>query len=656
MLSTNKGIKKFTPILWVVLIGMVLGYGSGIIFYKQKGVRDIVVARVDKVPIYFNEYRLKLMDVQFQIEKLKYFAQTKGITPEMFLALTGFGDPSQLAMKEVISDKLLDKISKAFNLYLDPSYFSEKMLRDIPYQLLDQQGFINQKYYREYLNRLNLTVEEYETLKENDIKKTLIRQFIKNSGYAPQQYLRDAFYKSKLKKSFYVLDIPFERFKNEAVNEKVSDEVVKKFFERQKEDYRISEKRSAEYWIISSKMYESKIDISDQIIEAFYEKNKSTQFRIPPEISIRKILIKRPSSELIDESRKAMEKMKNIQQKVEANPEKFAELAKKYSEDTTASKGGFIDYFKRGTYDADIEKEAFKLKEKNQISSVISTKEGLVIIQLVDRKAAKDKPFSSVRDEIVKSLRQKKAVNQVRSDLETILHLVKDQSGAIDTFVKEKGFKTEKTGFLERNEAGYELIATLSRKIFDKKNVSENFGFFEFEGNYILFKEVAREISKIPALEKIRSKVEDDYFIGKADEKAKHFATDLKVSLLSKKKSIEALSKEFKLKLHSTGLIKVSDKIEGIKNSESLVDKAFDLIDSNLVFLEKIGNNYYLVQLEKVEDVSEAMIIKGVKELDAGERESINSFYLEAFIASLVRAAKIEKYEESLQNFNGIGY
>ena len=201
---------------------------------------------------------------------------------------------------------------------------------------------------------------------------------------------------------------------------------------------------------------------------------------------------------------KAMEKMKNIQQKVEANPEKFAELAKKYSEDTTASKGGFIDYFKRGTYDADIEKEAFKLKEKNQISSVISTKEGLVIIQLVDRKAAKDKPFSSVRDEIVKSLRQKKAVNQVRSDLETILHLVKDQSGAIDTFVKEKGFKTEKTGFLERNEAGYELIATLSRKIFDKKNVSENFGFFEFEiDNILLCTPFIHNISFVPLCQQV---------------------------------------------------------------------------------------------------------------------------------------------------------
>jgi SAM-dependent methyltransferase len=73
----------------------------------------------------------------------------------------------------------------------------------------------------------------------------------------------------------------------------------------------------------------------------------------------------------------------------------FAELARQYSDDSTAANGGDAGFFERGTMAPEIERIADALK-KNEVSDIIPTKFGHLMIRLVERTAAGIPPLPEV--------------------------------------------------------------------------------------------------------------------------------------------------------------------------------------------------------------------------------------------------------------------
>lgn len=85
--------------------------------------------------------------------------------------------------------------------------------------------------------------------------------------------------------------------------------------------------------------------------------------------------------------------------------EDFAELAKQYSEDPSASRNaGSLGFFKRGQMVKPFEDVAFAMEKPGQISEVVKTPFGYHIIQYQDRQSAEQIPFESVRDRIIEKL------------------------------------------------------------------------------------------------------------------------------------------------------------------------------------------------------------------------------------------------------------
>ncbi|RJO60772.1 hypothetical protein C4544_04425, partial [candidate division WS5 bacterium] len=103
-------------------------------------------------------------------------------------------------------------------------------------------------------------------------------------------------------------------------------------------------------------------------------------------------------------------KANEVLAKVKAG-EDFAELAKKYSEDSTASKGGDLDFVKKGQLVPEFEDALWKLTAPGQTSELVKTVYGYHIIKLVEikgeeRKAShiliKTKDYETWLDEEVK--------------------------------------------------------------------------------------------------------------------------------------------------------------------------------------------------------------------------------------------------------------
>jgi peptidyl-prolyl cis-trans isomerase SurA len=95
---------------------------------------------------------------------------------------------------------------------------------------------------------------------------------------------------------------------------------------------------------------------------------------------------------------------------------KFDDLARQYSNGPTAQQGGDLGYFKRGMLAKAIEDQAFSLKS-GQYTSVIQTKQGFLILKVLDHTQAGLPPFEKVEDQIRENLYMRNIQPELRKYL-----------------------------------------------------------------------------------------------------------------------------------------------------------------------------------------------------------------------------------------------
>src|SRR5713226_2818209 len=131
--------------------------------------------------------------------------------------------------------------------------------------------------------------------------------------------------------------------------------------------------------VISSEVG-SHITVSDEEITKYYEAHKS-EFVRPEQVALREIVVntegKKPE-ELPDLKKKAETALKRVQ-----DGEDFGEIAKRLSDGSTKSQGGFLGIYKRGELSKELEDKVFKMK-RNELTEVMETKQGYLILEVLE--------------------------------------------------------------------------------------------------------------------------------------------------------------------------------------------------------------------------------------------------------------------------------
>lgn len=141
------------------------------------------------------------------------------------------------------------------------------------------------------------------------------------------------------------------------------------------------------------------IKIKKDEMEAYYEKNKN-QYQEPEQVKVRHILLKTE-----EDARVVLTELKGGKD--------FAQLAEEKSICPSKTEGGDLGWFGRGKMVPAFETAAFNLK-KDEISEIVKTRFGYHIIKLEDRKAARQKSFDSVKDQIEMQLKQQKMATEIK--------------------------------------------------------------------------------------------------------------------------------------------------------------------------------------------------------------------------------------------------
>lgn len=164
----------------------------------------------------------------------------------------------------------------------------------------------------------------------------------------------------------------------------------------------------------------SRVQVDEKEISEYYSKNLD-KFKEPDQVHARQIFFLVNENSSLEEINKVRGKADAVLRMAKSGAD-FAQLATKYSEDTSGDKGGDLGFFKREELLPALENVAFSLGE-GEISGLIRTKYGFHIIKVEKLKGLNQKPLEAVKDNISKILFKKRAdekleewLNELRQD------------------------------------------------------------------------------------------------------------------------------------------------------------------------------------------------------------------------------------------------
>ena len=139
-------------------------------------------------------------------------------------------------------------------------------------------------------------------------------------------------------------------------------------------------------------------DVSETDIEIFYLMHRD-KFCRPENRTLRHVLVTINESLKGNDRASTRRKIDNVRARLLKSPERFAELAMRYSECTTAMNGGLLGVVEKGQLFPELEKAAFALNV-DELSRVVESPVGFHVIHCVAVESASEQPLAAVREKI----------------------------------------------------------------------------------------------------------------------------------------------------------------------------------------------------------------------------------------------------------------
>ncbi len=143
--------------------------------------------------------------------------------------------------------------------------------------------------------------------------------------------------------------------------------------------------------------------VSEEQAKKFYDANAPKgMFNVPEQVHVQYILVKSsekdPESVKLEAKKRAEEAAKRA-----AAGEDFTALAKEYSQDSTAARGGDIGFFPRGVMFPKFEEIAFAGKP-GDVTPLFETPKGFNVMKILEKKPESTRTYEGVKNELMLDL------------------------------------------------------------------------------------------------------------------------------------------------------------------------------------------------------------------------------------------------------------
>jgi len=311
-------------------------------------------------------------------------------------------------------------------------------LQQLPW-LYPNGKFVGMQQYQNFVSQqMGISTQEFE----DEIRQSLLIQKIQavvsdGVSVTPAE-VREAYNQRYMKaKIQYVVFDPSKFLK--AVP--VTDKDLQAYFQKNAARYQQKEQRQAQYVLITPDDVRANVNVSDVEMKQYYTSHLE-DYRVPDRVKVSHILFKTTGKS--PEQVKQLEKTAtDVLAKIKAGAN-FADMAKKYSEDTSAQNGGDIGWITHGQTVKEFEDTAFNMAP-GQVSGLVHTTYGIHIIKVFDKQTAHLQSFNDVQSAIHDTLMKQKmaaALEAYADQLETKLKANPKQFASV---AKQAGLEVKQT-------------------------------------------------------------------------------------------------------------------------------------------------------------------------------------------------------------------
>lgn len=631
IITIRNQIKQTTFRYVAFFIFVVLGAGMISIpsLMRQGGAGGSWAVKVNGEEVSYQDFAREVAEQSEFLAQVR--AQYGQYADLLFQAMGWPTDPQSLAYEVLIKTTLMNQLVRNLGINVHADYISESindaqfarhhLQRLLPAFVFDQSGRLDAEKLTMYLKHKGISAKELENKITESLAQLQALQFIGASCYVPAFDAQQEFIAHKLGKQFSYLTFSYDAFLNAEKKNVISSDDARDFYDKeniQRRRYWVPEKRDGVVWKFSANTYN--IAISEEQINEYYEDNKVSKYVLDP-IKI---------------------EVQQISEKQLANyPDMTLEMVKDEIANDPAcvwnKRWEQVKPFARGEKKGAFESEAFLLQNEGDVSDVIDTQDGKVIIQLIKRIPRTYKPLSSVRHEIRTALTEKQFKKSFVKDLKAIV-AQGDEQALTNLIAQRTGKKDMAMGIIKND-------TRLSQELFGLKR-GEYGVFMEGDAGFVVLLTTIAE-RHLPEFDSIKDVVTDDLH----EERAYNAMIDAisEAKEAAKEHSFDKLANLYNATVHGTGMIRPDDN----KKVQELDKK--DLPAKAMLSLDKVGSLMIhngdrisvLIKLDEVEQYDQAGLTRGLKEVEPLLMNNRTKMQVESVVASLHRNATIETNEST---------
>lgn len=298
-----------------------------------------------------------------------------------------------------------------------------------------RDGKFSTEAYQQFLNSMGKSDEQFVLELRRDLTRQMLLSAVSQTTQASNtvaQRIHDLLTEERTIRTFEIKPTAFLK------SVSVTDAEAQSYYDQNKSLFAVPENVDIEYVVLSPESYKN-IKASEDDIKTFYEQNLQ-RFSTPEERRASHILIAVNNEKSDADAKKEADE---IYKQLQADPSKFAQLAKSKSADPgSARQGGDLGFFQKGMMVPEFDNAVFSGK-KGDLVAPVKTQFGYHIIKIVDIKPAQAKPLKEVRGEIEALYQQQAAIRAFAEDAENFSNMVYEQSESLQPVAERFGLKIQ---------------------------------------------------------------------------------------------------------------------------------------------------------------------------------------------------------------------
>jgi peptidyl-prolyl cis-trans isomerase D len=524
---------------WIIIFLLGLIIVVFIAFYGGNKLHDGSsqdIAEVNGEVITQREFAL-----QYQKALERYRELLKGsLTPELEKNLNIRGT----LLEELIQKKLVLQEARQLGLAANDDDLMTAIAQVPEFQV---NGRFNKERYLQLLRANRITPGQFEEEQREQLTIQRLYSMLLDAVRVTEAEVRDRYRFEQGKINLYFIRLPIQNYLAEV---KLTEDEIKKFYERNKDFLKEPLKVQVEYLSYPFERFSASAHITDKEVEEYYQANRDSKFHKPKEIKARQILIRLSPGADAKQKSDAQARANRILTEARAGKD-FAGLAKQESEDSTAAKGGELGWVTQAQLPPPLDKTAFSLA-KGEISNVIESPTGFHIVKVEDIRDEKTQSLKEATPEMTRALKAEKG------KLEAAKLADRDREKALSgndfaKLAKESGATVNITRPFTNGEVLPEVgQAPEFYKTALSMNPKEISPVIEGPNAYYVLRIKQRSEPTVPPFDAVKSNIEKSLKESKAHELLQQKGKSL-LEQLNKEKDINKLAQQNGLKVEETG-------------------------------------------------------------------------------------------------------